>query len=126
MNHTSSFDLDLKYGQIGEESLAKILAGKIEVKTERGTWKSTGNIAIEYMSRGKNSGLLVTEADHWCTILMDGDIIVNIVITPVKQMKKLFIKYFRLGSKVSGGDNNTSKLVLIPLSEILLKGDDVI
>ncbi len=42
MNYNSDFDLDLKYGQIGEETLSKILSNsKIEVKTERGIWKST-------------------------------------------------------------------------------------
>lgn len=119
MNHNSDFDLDLQYGQIGEETLAKILSGKIEVKTERGQWKSTGNIAIEYSSRKKPSGIIVTKADWWCTILMDGQEIDHIILTPMKKMKELFVKYFKRGKKVRGGDSNTSELVLIPIKELI-------
>lgn len=120
MNHTSDFDLDLKYGQIGEKTLAKILSdGKVEVKTERGIWKKTGNIAVEYSSRKKSSGILVTKADWWCTILMDDDEIDHIIITPINKMKSLFVKYLKMGKKVRGGDSNTSELVLIPIKELI-------
>ena len=48
------FDLDLEYGEIREEKIAKMLTGKkIEVKSERGMWMKTGNICIEYQSYGK-------------------------------------------------------------------------
>lgn len=119
MNHTSAFDLDLKYGQIGEESLSRILSDtKIEVKTERGIWKSTGNIAIEYMSRGKYSGIAVTKADWWCTILMDGDNIEHIILTPVKKLKEIFLREVKNGRIVEGGDYNTSKLVLVSIKSL--------
>ena len=127
MNHTSAFDLDLEYGQIGEKELADILAGKIEVKTERGKWKDTGNIAVEYSSRGKSSGILVTKAEYWCTILKDDEgNIENIILTPIAQMKKLFRKYFTLGNKVKGGDDNTSEIVLIPLKELFIDDWDYV
>ena len=32
------FDIDLSFGEIYEEKLKEILAGKIEVKTEREKW----------------------------------------------------------------------------------------
>ena len=42
------FDLDLEYGSIREEKVAEMLTDKkIEVKSERGMWMKTGNIAIE-------------------------------------------------------------------------------
>ena len=48
------FDLDLKYGQKYEDEFLNIVVNsKVEVKTERGMWMDTGNIAIEYESYGK-------------------------------------------------------------------------
>ena len=42
------FDIDLEYGQVREKQVADMLQDKkIEVKSERGLWQKTGNIAIE-------------------------------------------------------------------------------
>ena len=50
------FDLDLQYGQVKEKIIADMLQDKkIEVKSERGMWLKTGNIAIEFESYGKRS-----------------------------------------------------------------------
>ena len=120
MDWTADFDLDLSYGKVGEETLAQILRdGKIEVKTERGKWQDTGNIAIEYASRKKPSGILTTKADWWCTILMQEEKVVHIILTPIDRMKQLFKTHFMLGNKVRGGDSNTSELVLIPIRELI-------
>ena len=52
------FDLDLSYGKVREQRVADMLTDKkIEVKSERGMWVKTGNIAIEYESYGKPSGI---------------------------------------------------------------------
>jgi hypothetical protein len=57
------FDLDLAYGQMHEDRVLDMLQGKkVEVKTERGMWTKTGNIAIEFESYGKPSGINATEA----------------------------------------------------------------
>ena len=41
------FDIDLQYGQVREKIVADMLQDKkIEVKSERGMWLQTGNIAI--------------------------------------------------------------------------------
>ena len=41
------FDLDLSYGKVREQRVADMLQdAKIEVKSERGMWMRTGNIAI--------------------------------------------------------------------------------
>jgi hypothetical protein len=59
------FDIDLEYGKVREKFVAEMLQDKkIEVKSERGMWKNTGNIAIEYESYGKPSGINATEADY--------------------------------------------------------------
>ena len=62
---------DLKFGEEYEKGLETLFKtkGKIEVKTERGKWIETGNIAIEIRCRGKKSGLSVTESDWWFHIL---------------------------------------------------------
>ena len=68
---TNKFDIDLQYGQVREKRLADMLSNdKIEVKTERDIWKTTGNIAIEYKCKGKPSGIAVTEAKWWAHVLL--------------------------------------------------------
>ena len=60
------FDIDLEYGKVREKQVADMLQDKkIEVKSERGMWQKTGNIAIEYESYGKPSGIAATESDYW-------------------------------------------------------------
>ena len=60
------FDLDLQYGKIREQMVATMLQDKkIEVKSERDMWQRTGNIAVEYESYGKPSGIKATESDYW-------------------------------------------------------------
>ena len=51
----SNFDLDLKFGGIGEDYILKVFesGNKVEVKTERSAWKRTGNIVIEIRCKGK-------------------------------------------------------------------------
>ena len=68
------FDLDLQYGKIREDKIAEMLTNKkIEVKSERGMWMKTGNIAIEYESYKKPSGIRATESDYWFHNLCVGD-----------------------------------------------------
>ena len=65
------FDHDLEFGRLGEDFVEAFQSEntKIEVKTERDIWKTTGNIAIEIRCRGKLSGLSVTEAQTWIHLL---------------------------------------------------------
>ena len=69
--YCKGFDLDLKFGKMGEEFVSDVLEGnsKIEVKTERDIWKTTGNIAIEIRCDGKPSGLSTTESTVWIHLL---------------------------------------------------------
>ena len=120
-NNDNKFDIDLKFGQIYEEVLAKVLTDKtIEVKSERDKWLDTGNIAIEYMSRGKLSGIATTKADWWAQILVDGTKIKGILMFPVDELK-VKIKTMKLKGhalETDGGDNDSSKLVLLPLKDL--------
>jgi hypothetical protein len=56
MEFKSNFEYDLVFGQEGEMSFADLTNKKIEVKRDRIAHK-TGNIFIEYESRGKPSGI---------------------------------------------------------------------
>ena len=122
-NDNSNFDIDLKFGQIYEKALALILQDKtIEVKTERDTWKKTGNIAIELHNHASNkpSGLSVTKANFWATILVDNFNIKSIHILPVSDLKTRVKDIVRNGGGkiVMGGDYNCSEIALIPIEEI--------
>ena len=58
------FDIDLQYGTIREDKIIDMLTNKkVEVKSERGMWMKTGNIAIEYECWNKPSGIQATESD---------------------------------------------------------------
>ena len=117
-----NFDIDLDFGQVYEEKIRKIFQGKggIEVKTERDMWKRTGNIAIEVSYRGSPSGLSSTNADWWVHILSDNGEIDTAFMFEVNKLRK---KIRRLVSRkeariVMGGDNNESKIVLVPISKL--------
>ena len=120
-DYTSKFDIDLKFGESFEYSLARILSlGKIEVKTERDKWKKTGNIAIELMNQGTLSGLTVTEAEWWAHILSYKNKIESVILIPVPKLKQLVKKLVSKGKAkiVMGGDNNVSELVLVQIKDI--------
>jgi len=121
-NHDSKFDIDLKYGQIREQLFADIMEGKelVEVKTERGKWQKTGNIAIEWQSRGKLSGIVTTKADWWAHFLADGKETKAVIIMTVPELKTRIKQLKKLGiaKDTRGGDNDTSRLVLLPLTHL--------
>ena len=121
-NNDSKFDIDLKYGQIREQLFADIMEGKelVEVKTERGKWQSTGNIAIEWESRGKLSGIATTKADWWAHFLADKDSTKAVIIMRVPELKKKIKELKKIGvaKDTRGGDDDTSRLVLLPLKHL--------
>ena len=119
-----NFDIDLNFGQIYEEKIRELFEGEgsIEVKTERDIWADTGNIAIEIRSRGKPSGLSTTEAKWRIQVFtVDGDVkfmLMFRVDNLRKAVKYLYIN--ELAPKINGGDDNTSELILVPISTLLL------
>ena len=114
---TNKFDIDLKYGQVREAEIASMFQNeKIEVKTERDKWKTTGNIVIEFECRGKPSGIAVTEAKWWAHVLADGDDTHCILFFLTDKLKEIARPY--LSNAIYGGDDNLSKFVLIPLENI--------
>jgi hypothetical protein len=112
------FDLDLEYGKVREQAVADMLQGKkIEVKSERDVWQNTGNIAIEYESYGKPSGIAATEADYWFHNLCIGDDIFATLVFDTDSLRRIIdnLDYKR---SVSGGDNNASKMYLLNLQKL--------
>jgi signal recognition particle subunit SEC65 len=118
------FDIDLAYGKVREQRVADMLQnGKIEVKTERGnfsnpkSWVHTGNIAIEFESYGKPSGINATESDYWFHNLDIGDETFATVVFNTQSLKRIINKldYKRT---VSGGDNMASRMYLLNLEKL--------
>jgi hypothetical protein len=112
------FDLDLKYGKVKEKIIADMLQDKkIEVKSERGMWLDTGNIAIEFESYGKPSGIASTESDYWFHNLCIGEEIYGTLVFKTDMLKKI-IKNTPNKREVSGGDNKASKMYLMNIQKL--------
>ena len=115
------FDLDLQYGQVREKIVANMLQDKkIEVKSERGMWLQTGNIAIEYESYGKPSGINATDSDYWFHNLCVGDEVFGTLVFETKMLKKIINASINANQvrSVSGGDHNASKMYLINIQNL--------
>lgn len=112
------FDIDLAYGQVREEAVYDMLQNKkIEVKSERGVWFNSGNIAIEYESWGKPSGINATESDVWWHNLCLGDKIYASIVFDVDVLKNIVSQLDKIKS-VRGGDKNASKMYLLNLQRL--------
>ena len=90
---------------------------KVEVKSERDMWVRTGNIAIEYESYGKPSGIAATEADYWFHNLCIGDDTFATLVFDVPSLKRI-IENLDYKKSVSGGDNNASRMYLLNLQKL--------
>jgi hypothetical protein len=126
------FDLDLPKGRIAEHLLREILCGggsgtKVEVKRDYKV-SETGNVAIEYQSRGHKSGISVSEADWWAHALSgpcyDGDeeqpeVIVLIKLRRLKRILRSLRDRGVLRS-VPGGDDGTSTMALLRIGQLLV------
>jgi hypothetical protein len=119
----NKFDIDLEFGANYENKICDILEGgsKVEVKTERDIWRTTGNIAIEYKRDSSLSGISNTEADYWVHNLVYKDEMILSFIFPVERLRKTVRKMVKDGSAkiMSGGDYNKSKLILLPIKDLI-------
>ena len=112
------FDLDLEYGKVREQQVADMLQDKkIEVKSERDVWQKTGNIAIEYESYGKPSGINATESDYWFHNLCIGSETFATIVFDTASLKRI-INNLDSKRSVSGGDNNASRMYLLNLQKL--------
>ena len=114
MKFNSDFRHDLEVGQLGEKLLADVLDNKrLEVKKDLKAMK-TGNVFIEYSSRGKRSGISTSEAEWWALIVSED--VIKLIKT--ERLKELCRPYLKTKRDVRGGDSDTSRGVLLPVSEI--------
>lgn len=112
-----NFRTDLKRGREQEQMVADVFNGsKFEVKSDYMAHR-TGNIAIELMSRGKDSGINTTEACHWVYKIVSADLILVITTEKLKSFISDNMDKYKV---VMGGDNNTSKMILIPIKDLIL------
>ena len=120
--YCKGFDIDLEFGKMGEEFTQKVFEGnsKVEVKTERDIWKTTGNIAIEIRCNGKPSGLSTTESSVWVHLLAENGAIKGGFLFKVDELKAKIKKLHKNGDlkMVMGGDNNLSQMALLPIKEL--------
>ena len=123
--YAKGFDLDLEFGKLGEEFVRDMQVGnkKIEVKTERDIWKTTGNIAIELRYRGNPSGLSTTESSVWVHLLSYKGVIEGGFLFQVDLLKEKIKKLHKSGDlkMVMGGDDNMSQMALLPIKELFEK-----
>ena len=111
-------DIDLAYGQVREQEVATMLQDKkIEVKSERGVWWKSGNIAIEYESYGKPSGIEATESDYWFHNLCLGDTTFATLVFKTDVLKNIIGQLDHIRS-VNGGDGYKSKMYLLNLEKL--------
>lgn len=113
------FKFDLDFGVLnGETWFHEIMTNKkVEVKCDRMTVK-TGNIYIEYESRGKPSGIATSQADYW-VYKFDEE---SAIIFKRELLKNKLKKLVSLGlakADIQGGDDKTSKGVLLNLKDLL-------
>ena len=113
MNYNNDFKYDLKVGQVKEEELGNILnSSTIEVKYDLKALK-TGNVYVEYFSRGKQSGISKSKADYYCFAFGE-----TFHLIKTSDLKDRCRKYLNTDRDRVGGDDNTSKGMLLPIKEL--------
>jgi hypothetical protein len=119
MKYNNDFKFDLEFGvQEGETWFDEIVSNrKFEVKTDRLSAK-TGNIYIEYESRGKPSGIKTTQADYWVYKVTESKAIVIKTEELIQIVRQLIIDKKAIPN-VKGGDNNTSIGVLVKIKDLV-------
>ena len=111
----TKFTKDLSYGKKHEKLVMKSMEN-FELKTDRMAHK-TGNVYVEFQSRGKNSGIRTSKSDTWIfKIVSKGDRHLFSVQIPLTRLKKLVSTDYRI---VPGGDNLTSRGYLVPLTDLI-------
>ena len=114
MDYNNDFKYDLKVGQAKEKELGVIFNNKtVEVKYDLQALE-TNNVYVEYYSRGKKSGISTSQADYYCFAFGD-----TFHLISTYSLKDKCRKYIGTHRDKKGGDNNTSKGILLPIKELL-------
>jgi hypothetical protein len=120
MEYNSDFRYDLKFGIVsGETWFHNIVSNStFEVKSDRASW-DTGNIYIEYQSRGLPSGIRTTCADYWVYKTSEKQAIV-IETDELKRKINILVRLGKAKMGVPGGDDNTSLGFLVRIKDLIL------
>jgi hypothetical protein len=111
----TNFTKDLSYGKKHEKLVMKSLEN-FELKTDRMAHK-TGNVYVEFKSRGKDSGITTSKSDTWIFKIPNGrDTHLFSIHIPLTRLRKLVSKDYKV---VPGGDNLTSRGYLVPLTDLI-------
>ena len=111
----TKFSKDLSYGKKHEKLVMKSMEN-FELKTDRMAHK-TGNVYVEFQSRGRDSGIRTSKSDTWIfKIVSKGDRHLFSIQIPLTRLKKLVSKDYRV---VPGGDNLTSRGYLVPITDLI-------
>jgi len=111
----TKFSKDLSYGKKHEKLVMKSMEN-FELKTDRMAHK-TGNVYVEFKSRGKDSGISTSKSDTWIfKIVSNGDRHLFSIQIPLTRLRKLVSKDYRV---VPGGDNLTSRGYLVPMGDLI-------
>jgi hypothetical protein len=114
MKYNNNFKYDLEVGQVKEKELGAIFNSKtIEIKHDLQAL-ITGNVFVEYESRGKKSGISTSLADYYCFCFGDTFHLIKTDFLKIKCRKLIGTK-----KDIKGGDSNTSKGILLALKELL-------
>ena len=119
MNFNNDFKFDLEFGRLdGETWFHELVSNKkIEVKSDRKT-AETGNIYIEYWSRGKPSGIATSKSDFYVYKVAEDQAIL-ISTSQLKKKLKQLVEEGKAKKDVRGGDNNTSLGILCKLTDLI-------
>jgi hypothetical protein len=111
-----NFQKDLKRGKEQENLIKDLFEGdSFEIKSDYMA-HTTGNIAIEIQCRGKDSGITTTESDHWVYKVIEPNLVIIFETAKLRKFVEDNMKIYRV---IMGGDDNSSKMMLIPIREIL-------
>jgi|TARA_R110002012_G_scaffold143911_4_gene302120 hypothetical protein len=114
MDYNSDFRYDLEVGQVSEKALAEIFENKkVEVKRDLMA-RNTGNLFIEFESRGKPSGIATSESEYYAF-----DIGELFIILSKENLMSIVSPLMGTAAEVKGGDNNTSLGVLLPINKLI-------
>lgn len=116
------FDLDLPEGEFAEFLVKQLFNGErghIEVKRDFKV-SNTGNLAIEYQSRGRPSGIATTKATWWA-LVPDGPEYAHelVIFVNINRLKRIARDYYKRGKHKPGGDKKSSRNVLITIEDLV-------
>jgi hypothetical protein len=119
MNFNNDFKFDLEFGVLdGETWFHELVTNKkVEVKSDRKT-SETGNVYIEYWSRGKPSGISTSQSDYYVYKVAEDEAII-IATSQLKKKLKQLVEDGKAKKDVRGGDNNTSLGILCKLKDLI-------